>query len=114
VEVDTRDLKEHSTLVYELHSRKGTWRPRDPSRYEHIATKLRGSSHIEPLRSIIDKTYVTQNCVLHNKVRLRASSTGAHKTADVVQAVACDPSMYQDSASEANIAAVVAWVERHH
>lgn len=110
MEVDTRDLNEHSTLAYELHSRKGTWRPIDPSRYEHIATKLRVSSHIEPLKSIIDETLVTQNCALHNKVRLRALSTGAHKTADVVQAVACDPCMHQDTAIEAYIAAVVARV----
>lgn len=112
MEVGTKDLKEHSPLAYELHSRKCTWCPIDHSRYEHIATKLRVSSHIEPLRSIINKTYVTQNCVLHNRVRLGALITGAHKTADVVQAVACDPFMYPDSANQAYIAAVVDRVVR--
>jgi len=102
------DLKEHSTLAYELYSEKGTWRPVDLNRYEHIATKLRVSSHTQPLRSIIDTTYGTQNGVLYNNVRLGALSTGAHKTADVVQAVACNPCMYQDSANEAYMAAVVA------
>jgi hypothetical protein len=50
--------------------------------------------------------------VLHNNVRLTASSTGAHTTADVVQALACDPCKYQDTAKEAYTAAVVARVVR--